>query len=370
MFFSRTNKKETSSIIVFIESGAVRIGIVLRTPDELPTLVYETVRTFKASEAPDQLVSRMLTALTEGCADVTKDALPHIISRRVSKGAFDSVKFIYGAPWYLSRGRRISIESETPTAYSSKTLDALIEEHSADIIPELHKDAVRIEQFATGWSVNGYNVADPTGKEGTRLSLNLFASAIPAGVKNAVEETVARSFHTHTTSHHSIALIASTTLARADEKGGSLLFIHISETMTELALVSDDAILDSITFPEGTAHFHDAWSIKSKRPAHEATMRSKQIPGDINMTDSWQAGIGECLGALITERGMPGRIVVLGDATVQQQALDAVQDISMKIFNQVVTALSLTESSFGSSIQVAAGAAPGSPAMRLLTLME
>lgn len=370
MFFSRTNKGETSTLTVFIESGAVRMGIVLRTPDQLPTLVYETARTFKTGDSPEQLVSRMLTALTDACADVTKDALPHIISRRVAKGAFDSVKFIYGAPWYLSRGRRITIESEKPTAYSSKALDALIEEHSADIIPELHKDAVRIERFATGWSVNGYNVADPTGKEGTRLSLNLFASAIPAGVKSAVEETVARSFHAHATSHHSIALVASTTLARTDEKGGSLLFIHISDTMTELALVSDDAILDSITFPEGTTHLHEAWSAKSRRPLHEAGIRAKQVPGDIDMTDSWQAGIGECLGALITERGMPERIVILGDTTIQQQALESVQDISMKIFNQVVTALSLTESSFGSSIRVAAGAAPGSPAMRLLTLAE
>lgn len=370
MFFSRTNKGETSTLTVFIESGAVRMGIVLRIPDQLPTLVYETARSFKTGDSPEQLVSRMLAALTEACADVTKEALPHIISRRVAKGAFDSVKFIYGAPWYLSRGRRITIESEKPTAYSAKTLDALIEEHSADIIPELHKDAVRIERFATGWSVNGYNVADPTGKEGTRLSLNLFASAIPAGVKSTVEETVARSFHAHATSHHSIALVASTTLAASDENNGSLLFIHISDTMTELALVSDDAILDSITFPEGTAHLHETWSKKSRRPVHEAALRAQQTPGDIGMTDSWQAGIGECLGALITERGMPERIVVLGDSTIQQQALEAVQDISMKIFNQVVTALALTESSFGSSIRVAAGAAPGSPAMRLLTLVE
>lgn len=154
MFFSRTKEGESSALVVFIESGAVRAGIVLRTPGELPTLVYETVRMFKTSEAPEQLVSRMLTALVETCADVTKDALPHIVSRRVSRGAFDSVKFIYGAPWYVSRGRKITIESEIPTAYSSKMLDALVEEHSADIIPELHKNAIPIERFATSWSIN------------------------------------------------------------------------------------------------------------------------------------------------------------------------------------------------------------------------
>ena len=119
MFFSRTKEKESSSLVVFIESGAVRAGVVLRMPHELPTLVYETVRTFKATETPDQLVSRMLAALGEACADITKDALPHIIARRVSRGAFDSIKFIYGAPWYMSRGRRITIESEVPTAYSA-----------------------------------------------------------------------------------------------------------------------------------------------------------------------------------------------------------------------------------------------------------
>lgn len=347
------------------------MSIVLRTPHDLPTLVYETVRTFKATETPDQLVSRMLAALSEACADVTKDALPHIIARRVARGAFDSVKFIYGAPWYVSRGRRITIESEVPTAYSAKALDALIEEHSADIIPELHKDTVLVERFATGWSVNGYNVADPTGKEGTRLSLNLFASAIPAGVKNAVEETVARSFHAHTTTHHSIALVASTVLAEVVAGNGApLLFIHLSDTMTELALVSSDAILDSITFPEGAAHLHKAWGKKTGRLVHEAAIQAKQSPRDIAMSDSWQAGVGECLGALLTERGMPERIVLLADSIIEKQALDAVQDISMKIFNQIVTAVALTESSFGSSLRVAAGAAPGSPAMRLLTLID
>lgn len=370
MFFSRTKEGESSTLVVFIESGAVRMGIVLRTSRELPTLVYETTRTFKTADTPDQLVSHMLTALAEACVDVTKEALPHIITRRVARGAFDSIKFIYGAPWYVSRGRRISIESETSTAYSAKTLDALIKKHGADIIPELHKDAVRIEQFATGWGINGYHVDDPTGKEGTRLSLNLFASAIPAGVKNAVEETVARSFHAHTITHHSIALVASTVLAEAAGNGTPLLFIHLSDTMTELALVSTDVILDSITFPEGTAHLHDAWSKKTGRLPHEAVIQAKRSPQDIVMSDSWQAGIGECLGALLTERGMPERIVVLADPTIEKQALDAVQDISMKIFNQVVTAVPLTESSFGSSLRVAAGAAPGSPSMRLLTLMD
>lgn len=370
MFFSRTKNKEASSLIVFIESGAVRTGIVLHSTGKLPTLVYETTRAFKPGGSSDQLISRMLTALDETCSDVTKEALPHIISRRVAKGAFDSVKFVYGAPWYLSRGRRITIENTEPKAYSPKELDALIKEHSADIIPELHKDAVCIEQFATGWSINGYSVIDPTNKKGTRLSLNLFASAVPMGVQHAVEETVARSFHAHSTSHHSIALIASTVLARSDEKNGPLLFIHISDTISELALVSDDAILDSITFPEGTTHLHQAWSKKTGRLVHEAPLRAQQAPHEVGITESWQTGIAECIGALVTERGMPERIVVLGDPSIQQEALEAIQDISMKVFNQIVTALSLTEGSFGSSIRVAAGAAPGSAAMRLLTLVE
>src|SRR5687767_7014016 len=127
MLFGRTQHNERSSLIVLLESGTVRVGVVLHTPGAKPVLLYEVVKEFKTGSGSTRVIARrLLSSVEEACAEITKKALPHIMSRRVSRGAFDTIRYIYGAPWYISRGRRVVVETARPTTYTTKLLGDLV----------------------------------------------------------------------------------------------------------------------------------------------------------------------------------------------------------------------------------------------------
>lgn len=374
MFFSRKKIEEKSSLIILFESGVVRAGVVLIRQGETPRLIYETSHAYTVPTKDSALrLSRMQKALAQTCQRVADEALPHIVSKKkgLSHGAFDAVRFVYCAPWYISKGRRVVVEYDTPTLFSASVLQEIMKEQEQSIIPKESGDVRIIEHFATGFSVDGYRIDDVAGKTGKRLSLNMFASALPTNIKNAVEETFSRSFHARTTTHHSLALTACQTIATRSGGTEPFLFVHISDTTTEFALFSHDALLDTATMPVGADALHDAWSSQSKRPAHEARFRlSSETQEQTIFHAPWQSGYSETLGAMLANQPTPLRIHVLSESSVRASCVAMIKTTHTEMFRQNPTIEAFSTASFGSVCAQKQADMNKSPALCLAALHE
>lgn len=370
--FSRKQYKERVSLVVLLESSAVRAGIVLTPHTGSPRLIYETEQTYKTpTKDLAGRLTRMSTALTRVCERITTEALPHIVARRkgLARGSFDAIRFVYCAPWYSSKGRRVVVEHETAQTFSASYLRELIAEQGKNIIDDTH--ARSIEHFATGFAIDGYRIDDPTNKIGKRLSLNMFASALPTKIYTTVEEVIMRSFHAPRMTHHSLAFIACQTLA-AQSTGGvrPFIFIHLSDHTTDIALFSHDALLDTATIPYGKKAFHETWSATTKRPAHEAAFRLNEGDQKIPVDPAWKSAYAETIHDMLNGRPMPDRIVLAGDITIRTSASRALQDIHAELFRQAIAVDALSAGSCGVAYDKKDSVTAISPAMCLVVLHE
>lgn len=371
--FSRKNSKETISLIFLLESGAVHAGIVLTAPQTTPRLLYETTRAYTSATKDTKMrLTRMHKALAHACEDITAHGLPHIVAkkRKLSKGFFDTIRFVYSAPWYVSKGRRVVLEHNEATTFSAAMLKKLVDEQGSAIIPSENGSVETIEQYATGWAVDGYAIDDPVGKTGKRLSLNLFASALPTAIRTSTEETCMRFFHGETT-HHSLAFVASRTLAHRSN-GAPFVFIHISQAITECALFSHNALLDTGTMPYGSDHIHDAWSTVSKRPAHEASFRIPTQQGGLTIDDSWKQGLTEVLSDMNTGHTLPETVFLSAENTIREATAQTIRDVYTEVFRRKTQVEMLSVGSFGSlvSAQKKNMSTGAPPALCLIALHE
>ncbi len=268
--FGKGNITEQSTLLVAVESGVVRVGISLGGISEKPTLVFEIEEKIDApaDASIDRLTSALLTALEHACDQTHEEGIPHIASRRVSRGLFDAISIMYGAPWYVSRARTVSIEHDTPLLLSKKNIPRLVETYAKDILP--HDEAMTvIESAVTGFTVNGYPVANPHGKKAEHIGMTLFASAIPTRLKESVEDTIARFFAGKNPRTYSIPFIVTTTLTHTNPALSDFLFIDVSSRMTEITRSSKEGQLLTVSFPKGTLFVRDMSATSGNILPHE-----------------------------------------------------------------------------------------------------
>ncbi|MEK7579099.1 MAG: hypothetical protein AAB460_01020 [Patescibacteria group bacterium] len=268
--FGRSTELEKSTLLIALESGVVRVGIVLSAISEKPTLVFEIEESLDApgDASIDRLTLALTNTLSRACEHTHKEGLPHIASRRVSRGLFDKLVIIYGAPWYISRARSVSIEHDTPLLLSQKNIPRLIETYAKDILPH-DEQMTLIESAVTGFTMNGYPVTNPHGKKADRVGMTLFASAVPTRLKRAVEETVLRFFATKNPRTYSVPFVVATTLPRTNTSSPDFLFVDVSSRTTEITHSSREGRLLTVSFPKGTLFLREESARGSATLPHE-----------------------------------------------------------------------------------------------------
>lgn len=318
--FSRKQPREKSTLIILIENGAVHAGITLNTAGGAPRLVYETERVYAtATQDTALLLTRMKKALASACDDISQEALPHIVRAETSRGVFDAIRFIYGAPWYFSDGRRVVLHEDTRITYSAADFKRIIDEQSAALVGEGEAEHMAIiERATTGWTIDGYRVASPEGKAGSKVAFNLFVGSISKKLQADVEESVMRTFQTHTFTHHSFAHVATRTLAARAGDESPFLTIHITESLTEMALFSHDAMIDTATFP-----------------------------GKVG-SDAWHTSCASLLTDMFTHHHIPKRVIIVAPTEAREAAGEHIRALYTEIFRQTPATELLSAASFGS----------------------
>jgi hypothetical protein len=309
-FFGKRQPSAHSALNVIITSDRVELVVSL-TAGGRSRIIFETGAPIElsvssipneanvaneASEAISRpLLLRLSDALKKACNELTKEGLAHIVSRTIAKGRFDSVEVFYGAPWYVSRGRHVTIERSGTAPLTENELEELITQNIEGVLPSEMKSAVILEEYSQGFTVNGYRVENPIGKEGREVGMRLFVSAIDEGTRVAVEDIVFRSFHAHEISHHSTLLRLVRSLRRANVAENAYLLADVSGYMTEVSKIDRGMVLGTASFPEGhETLLRGAAGALKRRPEEVKALAAR--PKDFGLAPEFRAAHDDALG--------------------------------------------------------------------------
>jgi hypothetical protein len=283
-----------SRLCVILMSDRVETSISLLDAVGKPHIVFETSAPIDLRAEGKPLLTSLTAALTAACEELLAEALPHIISKSLAHGHFDAIEVFYAAPWYLSRGRQVTIERSQTTPLTEKALHDLIAQNIKGLLPDDMKDIVMLEEHARGFTINGYAVEDPIGTTGREIGMRLFVSAIDGATKESIEKTLHQHFQARTTGHHSTLFSVVQVLAGLKKNDDPYLLVDVSGHMTEVSRVDRGMVLDTISFPEGfeTTMTRTAESLK-RRPEEVRTILKR--PNDFGLAKEFDIARNESL---------------------------------------------------------------------------
>lgn len=173
-------------------------------------------------------------------------------------GAPEEIICVLASPWFIGETRELHIEKPEPFYITSSIIDELVStelKNLSEIYKQKYEDiegtSVLIESKIFQSRLNGYKTEDPIGKKAKTLDIHLFVSISPEICLTRIKNTLVKVFH-HTPISFSTFLTSIYTGARERfEDNDAYFLIDIRGELTDIAIVSDDVLISTISFPMG-----------------------------------------------------------------------------------------------------------------------
>ena len=254
-FFS--SKKESEVVLVFdIGSGSVGGGLVLVSKVHVPTLLYSfrSEIPFQQEATGTRLLSLMLRALSQVVMAVAHEGFeragfehhrPTIVQTIVS----------LSAPWIVSKTTFLELRNRKPLTITEQVFAELLkhaEDEASSSSRSIPKEYVLIEQKLIKSVLNGYSVIEPYHKESSTAEFAVFRSFSVSTITEKISDTIFGVIHSEDTAFHSFSLLAFEVLREVRPNEESFIFVDVSGEQTELSIVKNIVLAETITFPFGT----------------------------------------------------------------------------------------------------------------------
>src|SRR3989344_1687245 len=250
VFFFPSKQDET---IAIIDIGSSSVGVAFATAPKgakprilwsaREEMVFQTELNF----------SRFFSAMT--------DSLGRVLARAVQSGHKMPRTFLVSlaSPWYIAQTRRVHVARFKPFIITKKGITKLIEQEVASFqdyrLPNYRKvvseETRLLEAQSIQIKLNGYEVGDPYGTPATNMDMWVYISMSPGSVLDAVKNTLNKHVHAKTIEFHSFPLLAFSTIRDIFTEANDFLLLDISGEVTDMSIVRDDVLLETISFPLG-----------------------------------------------------------------------------------------------------------------------
>jgi hypothetical protein len=247
------SKKESKNIIAVLDIGSGNIGgaIVQRDGAKPPKILYTTQKDiiFQDEFKFERFLSSMLETADIVLAQLQKNS-PQKIKETI---------VVLSAPWYLSQTRTINQKSDKVGIVTRRKVDSLILAE----VEELKKNFDIRYKSLTGskaelvdvknirMKLNGYETKDPFGKYANQFEAFIFVSLSPNTILNSLRDKIKKHFPKSTVSFHSFSFAAYCVLRDIYTNNRNFMFVDISGEMTDISVVYQEALVESLSFSLG-----------------------------------------------------------------------------------------------------------------------
>jgi len=334
-----SKKKQEGEIVLIFDIGSASVGAALAflKPSGVPKVLYSTRRqmVFQKKLNFTRFTSSMLTTLEQTIRDVERHGLPHLTFTKRGGGSVSRILCSYASPWYISQVKVLTLKKDRPFIISEEVVDALIKKEEERIkkskgrgeIEKSGGDALSIERQVINITIEGYNVGNPYGKRVNEATMTVALTMISRELRDKVSALLNRNIATDDILHHSFSLIGFSVVRDFENTPPDFLFIDVSGEVTDISLVKNDTLLETVSFPRGK-HFvlrHIAEGTHTS-PEEASTLIRMYLEGSSNadttlgfethvalVQKEWADAFGKALDGLSSDMAIPHVVYLTAD---------------------------------------------------------
>jgi hypothetical protein len=347
-FFSvgKKNKKETV-LVLDIGSGSVAGSFVEFSRNKLPKIVYVKRVPIKLIESLSgvRFKKEMIKSLKEVLHDLSKNGLLYI--EKSSKNNLKRAYCSLASPWFVSEAKTVKIKKEKSFIITEKFISDFIEREESEFEnSNLSKygsnkkyQSEVIERKLVDIKLNGYKTQDPLGKKAKEIDISIFFSMSQENILDSIEEVVSKYLYISEISFHSFTLASFSSIRDMYETVSNFLFLDITAEVTDVSLIKNGNILDTMSYPVGKNSVIRAVSKKLKTTTTEALSSLNLLfSGSLNKTKSdlltraleapkktWSEGFQKALIALSKGVSVPTTVFFTSDMEISSWFGDIVK---------------------------------------------
>ena len=278
MFF--WGKPDTHGIILDVTSASVGASVVrfsrTRPPHVLHSLRLPLAVTEKVSASSH-------FAAVQKQLDVLLARLHHLDywHRRILSGRrpkIDQIHVMVSSPWYVSQTKTINVTKSRRFNLSLSFLKDLQKSEEKAILAEnassILKNGHFIENNVIQVRIRGYKIENYLNKSTTEAQVSLYTSAISNLFMKEIGSVVEKYFTVGTTSFHTAPLALFSVIRDTYPQNDDFIYLDVSAEQTELHIVKDDLLIETISIPIGKNFFlrRLATDLKLSLPLAESTL--------------------------------------------------------------------------------------------------
>jgi hypothetical protein len=261
LFGSKSHSGEIS-LVVDIGNGSITGAFVAFGKGNSPVFLYTAKRSFELVEKIDttKLFEGMNTLLDE----ILKEMMENGFKNSAWKGrkkAPDNAMVTFSSPWFTLKTKHVGVSKENFFIVTEAFIDDIIKKEQEIFVKEISGVNSEeqtgnfrvIEKSIVHTKVNGYPMRDAIGKKTRIFDAFLCMSLVSENVVNRTHDIILE--HTHIPKErvllHTFPLVAFSTVRDIFSNNSSFILMDVTGEGTDLTLVQDDVISESLTFESG-----------------------------------------------------------------------------------------------------------------------
>ncbi|HVS79768.1 MAG TPA: hypothetical protein VHF05_02210 [Candidatus Paceibacterota bacterium] len=252
-----TSRQEDACVLLDIGNGSVGGSIVLFARSQKPKIVYSVRYPIHIPEKPSSahLLEKMTRLLEDVVKDLTHEGSRHLDFKLLNYKDIKHVFCIFSSPWYASKTKIFRIEHREPVPVTDEFVKYLLDKEAESFEKSIGGTGTGtlkfIEQKVIRTRLNGYDTKAPHLQAARKIELGVFMSMVPQAVLDRVSAIVSRYFNARHIEFNSFALMSFSLIEDLFPGSRSYMFLDVTSEVTELALVRNNLITDTISIPSG-----------------------------------------------------------------------------------------------------------------------
>jgi hypothetical protein len=258
-------KKEKAGVVygVLFDIGSESVGVAIvesNRDNEYPTVIFSHrvhMRITKMTLTSSERLRYMREALFSASLIISRDGI-QALTLHDKHARVSDILITVSAPWSHTLSRNVHYEGEKDLKVTRALLDDLVASAESEISTHLAKidnDAELayevVERATVDVRINDYPIKEPLGLHGKEVSLMHVTGIIPADILDAVREVEEKIFPSTKVRSHTFLLVLYCILRELFTEHDALTIVHVTGESTELGIVENGTLIESISIPYG-----------------------------------------------------------------------------------------------------------------------
>jgi len=316
---SKEQVQEKKIVILDVGSGSVGAGFVHYVDKATPKILAASrarVRDAIPGMSYNRVFLSMMAAATEALSEIFEKNL----------GAPEEIRVYLRAPWIATETRKIKRSSPKTFVFTKGDAEDLINSESEAISQtfsgngEEKEGYLILEKRVEEMRLNGYKVSKMPEKMSVEsVDMKAFFSITPVNVLEGIEEAIHRYYYAPIT-YRSFARSFCQVANQYTPDIKNFLIVDVGALMSEIGVVRDCVLVESMTFPEGYTHLQESGSTTQKghldafiendlHPELHKKTQENLKPAE----EKWLRGFSETLDRFSGMLSLPSTVLLISD---------------------------------------------------------